>query len=304
MGIIKKFLDYVEIKTKITSIFPFLMTIGWLFSSGMGIDYYRSAVFFAGMLSFDMTATTVNNYFDSKKNGQPLPFPRRTAKAITVLLFLMSVLFGLWLFVLTDLVVLAAGALCFAFGIVYSYGPLPVSHGPFGEAVSGFFYGFVIPGILAYINLPPDRLLYWALTGGDLIVRINIAGTAALVLLAVVPFCLTANIMLANNICDLERDIEVGRRTLPFYLKGYALPLFALLYYLGYLSVIIMVIFGFLTPWSLLVMLTLVPVWKNIRLFHKKHVKEETFILSIKNFLLVIIAHILAIFAGGLLHRL
>ena len=146
MGIVKRTLSYVEIKTKITSVFPFLMGLAYLHSSGYGIDPLKTVVFFLGMFCFDLTATTVNNYYDTKKNHQTLQFARPTAMAILLILFAVSVFFGLFLVYLSDPVVLLLGVLCFFFGIIYSYGPVPISHGPYGEIVSGFFYGLIDPG--------------------------------------------------------------------------------------------------------------------------------------------------------------
>jgi 1,4-dihydroxy-2-naphthoate octaprenyltransferase len=301
MNRVARFLSYVEIKTKITSVFPFLMTLAYLFSSGYKIDARRTIIFFIGMFFFDLTATTINNYFDTKKNRQALDISRFSAKVVTVLLMLVSVFFGLYLFLLTDIVVLVLGGLCFLFGIVYSFGPVPISHGPYGEIISGFFYGFVIPAILFYINMPAGGLLSYSLQNGVLTARVSVRPVAGLILLSVVPFCLTANIMLANNICDVDKDISVGRYTLPYYLKDYACLAFSGFYYLAYFSVIIMVVFGLLTPLSLIILLTVLPVQKNISSFNKKQIKEETFIVSIQNFLLIIITHTILIFAGGVL---
>jgi hypothetical protein len=41
-------------------------------------------VFFASMLVFDMATTALNNFIDTRSNGQPLPFARRTALLILV----------------------------------------------------------------------------------------------------------------------------------------------------------------------------------------------------------------------------
>jgi 1,4-dihydroxy-2-naphthoate octaprenyltransferase len=297
---LKRFLDYVEIKTKITSVFPFLMTLGYLYLNGRHIDPLRSAVFFCGMFLFDLTATTINNYSDTKKNGQPLQFSRRTALYITVVLLLLSAGFGLALVGLTDVVVLLAGGLCFLFGIIYSWGPVPLSHGPYGEAASGFFYGALIPFILIYVS-EPSYLFTYSLSLEKITAQINVVPAAGFVLLAVLPFCLTADIMLANNICDVRRDVEVHRFTLAHYLKKYALYLFALLYYAAYASVVLMVVFRFLSPLSLILLVTLIPVQKNINVFFRKQIKAETFIVSIKNFVLIISVHIILIFVSGFL---
>jgi 1,4-dihydroxy-2-naphthoate octaprenyltransferase len=45
-------------------------------------------------------------------------------------------------------------------------------------------------------------------------------------------------------------------------------------------------------------LVTAIPVQKNINLFTKKQSKEETFIVSIKNFITIISVHTVLIFAG------
>jgi 1,4-dihydroxy-2-naphthoate octaprenyltransferase len=300
MGTVKRFLDYVEIRTKITSVFAFLLTLAYLRLSGRAIDPLRSLVFFCGMFLFDLTATTINNYTDTKKDAQPLPFQRSKAFLVTIVLLLLSAAFGIYLVTLTDVVVLLLGLLCFFFGVIYSYGPIPLSHTPFGEMASGFFYGVLIPLILFYIN-DPKALFTYALSWESISVSVRIVPMIGFLLLAVLPFCLTANIMLANNICDAPRDVLVHRFTLAFYLKKYALYVFAMLYYASYLSVIALVVFGFISPLSLLLLVTVIPVQKNINVFFKKQVKAETFSVSIKNFVLIISVHIILIFAGSFL---
>ena len=146
------------------------------------------------------------------KNSRTLQFERRTAGAITIVLLAASAAFGVWLVILTDIVVLLLGGLCFLFGIGYSFGPAPVSHGPYGEFISGFFYGIVIPAIIMYINVPGE-LLRFSVSPQYLSGTVYIAPAIRLLLVSAVP-CLTANIMLANNICDKKSDVEVG----PIYL--------------------------------------------------------------------------------------
>ncbi|HBF35962.1 MAG TPA: prenyltransferase [Firmicutes bacterium] len=298
---VKRTLSYVEIKAKITSVFPFLMGLAYLHLSGYGIDPLKTVVFFLGMFCLDLAATAENNYCDTKKNHQTLQFARPTAMAILLTLFVVSVFFGLFLVYLTDPLVLLLGVVCFFFGIIYSYGPVPISHGPYGEIVSGCFHGLLIPAILIYINVPEGGLFSYFLDHWKLSVILNIRSIAGLLMLSVVPACLDANIMLANNICDVKRDVAVNRYTLAYYLGEKALWLFAALYYTAYLSVIAMVAAGFLSPFSLIMLITLIPVQKNINRFFEKQIKEETFIVSIQNYLIVIIPHILLIFLGSFL---
>jgi len=294
-----KFLKYVEIMTKITSTFAFAMTLAYLCYIGVPVNLRLSLIFFAGMFLFDLTTTAINNYIDTKTNDQQLQFKRKTAKAIIFVLFGISTAFGLYLAYLTDAVVLVLGAICFLFGVFYTFGPIPISRMPLGELFSGFFYGVMIPFILLYINMPEGYYLTVDLSLNSIFIELQNIPLASFLLLTIAPFCTTANIMLANNICDLEKDIAVKRYTLPYYLgKKNSLRLFAGLYYAIYVSIIMMVAFRILSPVSLLTLLTVFPVQRNIGTFFKKQDKAETFIMAIKNFIIIMAAHTILIFIG------
>lgn len=90
---------------------------------------------------------------------------------------------------------LAIGAIGAFFVVVYSAGKTPISYLPLGEAVSGIVMGGLIP-----------LACYQVLTG-----RLDFV-----VLLWAVPEIIGVGlIMLTNNTCDREKDLESGRRTLP-----------------------------------------------------------------------------------------
>ena len=92
---IKRFLSYVEIKTKITSTFAFLLTIAYLFYVGQPIRWELTLLFFASMFLFDLTTTAINNYIDTKTNGIPLQFQRGAALLIIIVMLLASAFLGL-----------------------------------------------------------------------------------------------------------------------------------------------------------------------------------------------------------------
>ncbi|HAX51980.1 1,4-dihydroxy-2-naphthoate octaprenyltransferase [Muricomes intestini] len=299
-----KFFNYIEIKTKITSTLTFLLTIGFLLYQRQEMQWGKTLIFFAGMFLFDLTTTAINNYIDTKDNDQILAFGRRQALLIIYALFGISGGLGLYLAYLTDLVVLAAGGICFLFGVFYTYGPLPISRMPLGEVISGFFYGVMIPFILMYINTPKGTFLTYRLNWETVSLSVQVVPVLTLLLFAVIPFAVTANIMLANNICDVKKDVAVRRHTLPYYIGKKALPLFAGLYYMAYLATILMVIFKILSPLSLLSIFTIIPVQKNIRIFWKKQEKSTTFNISIINFILIMGGNILAIFLSVILDRI
>jgi len=295
--LIKGFLNYIEIKTKITSTFTFFMTIVFLLYQKQTINWNLTLLFFVAMFLFDLTTTAINNYIDSKDNDQILDFKRKTSLLIIYGLFLTSTVLGLSLAYWTDIIVLLAGGACFLFGVLYTYGPLPISRQPLGEAFSGFFYGLMIPFILMYINMPEGTFLTYHLSFEAVSLELKVVPIATLLLFAITPFCTTANIMLANNTCDLEKDIIVRRYTLPYYIgKKAALTLFAGFYYLTYIATILMVILGILSAICLLSLLSIFIVQKNIKMFFKKQEKSTTFICSIKNFVIIMGTNTLLIF--------
>jgi 1,4-dihydroxy-2-naphthoate polyprenyltransferase len=287
--------------TKITSTFAFLLTVAYLFYKGQPIHWDLTLLFFAAMFLFDLTTTAINNYIDTKTNTQTLQFKRGIALAIILVLLGISTMLGLYLVYLTDIIVLLFGGLCFLCGIFYTFGPIPISRQPWGEILSGIFYGFFIPFILLYINMPEGTYLTLNWNLQTISFTLQVFPIFTVLILSVIPVCTTANIMLANNICDLEHDILVKRYTLPYYLgKKASLYLFAALNYGTYLAVIIMVAFKILSPICLITLVSLIPVQKNINTFFKEQEKSKTFITSIKNYIIIMGTDTALIFLSGL----
>ncbi|GLC80352.1 UbiA family prenyltransferase [Lacrimispora brassicae] len=298
---IKKFLDFVEIRTKITSLLPFLMFLAYLFYRRQPVNWERTLLFFGSMFLFDLTTTGINNYIDTKTNGQKLAFPRSMAKLIIYLLFGVSTALGLTLAYRTDLVVLLLGGLCFLCGVFYTWGPIPISRLPLGEIFSGLFYGLFIPFLMLYMNMPAGTFLTLTADWHAVRLDLNLWPAFSLLLLSAGPICATANIMLANNICDLEKDVAVGRYTLSYFLGKNALCVFAGLYYVTYLTWLVAVALKLLSPVCLLALFTVIPVHKNIRRFKKEQIKEKTFALSVQNYITIVGAQTLMIFLSGLI---
>ena len=298
---IKKFFKYVEIMTKITSVFAFLMTLAFLFHERQTINIKLTLIFFASMFIFDLTTTAINNYIDSKDYPEMLPLPRRAALIIILVMFTISTALGLYLAYCTDIVVLLVGALCFLCGVCYTYGPLPISRLPFGEVCSGVFQGILTPFLLLYINMPEGTFLTYALSPSEVSLSLKVWPLLALLLLCMIPTCLTANIMLANNICDIDADVKVNRFTLPYFLGlKHSLTLYAVLYYIAYLTPCIMVVLGMLHPACLLYLLTFPIVQKNIGIFRKEQKKPATFLTAIKNYIVLMSAYSISILIGGI----
>ena len=206
---LEKFFKYVEIRTKITSLFAFLMSVAFLFHSRQPINAKLTVIFFASMFIFDLTTTAINNYIDSRDYPEMLPLPRRASLIIIWVMFLISAALGLYLAYCTDIVVLLVGVLCFLCGVFYTYGPIPISRLPLGEVC-----GTLVPFLILYINMPKGTYLSLTLNFQEINLTLQVLPLLTLLLLCVIPTCLTAGIMLANNTCDVEKDVESGRRTL------------------------------------------------------------------------------------------
>ncbi|MGB3161856.1 MAG: 1,4-dihydroxy-2-naphthoate polyprenyltransferase [Carnobacterium sp.] len=289
------FLKLVEIQTKIASLFPFLL--GALFS----LTYFKTfnitntLLFFIAMLLFDMTTTAINNLMDYQKAkdetyknevniiGQQNIAEKTVIQLIIVMLSIASLL-GLWLVFQTTILLLFMGGTCFIVGIFYTFGPVPISRMPLGEILSGLVMGFGIFFITIYVNVEAETLLNLTFEGTSFLLTGDYLSIIKIAFVSLPTVFLIANIMLANNICDLNQDIDNHRFTLPFYIgKKYAVLLFNALTYASYIVIILAVILKLMHPLLLLIVMTLIPLKNNLQQFNQQQIKEETFFIAIKN---------------------
>lgn len=314
---IRSFLRFVELPTKVASIIPLLM--GTLYALYRFEDFYvlRFLLMFVSLLSFDMATTAINNYYDFKKATKTKGYGYETHNAIVhyklkesvvvatiVTLLVLAVGCGIALVAQTGLLVFLLGGLSFLIGILYSFGPIPISRTPLGELFSGLFMGFVIIFISAYIHTD-DTVVALLIQGGWVSLHINMVEVLYLFWFSVPAILGIAVIMLANNICDIEDDMENRRYTLPVYVgRENALLLFKLLYYASYLDLVVLLMLGVNPLLVLLILLTLIPLRRNIALFTGKQDKATTFILAVKNFVLMNAARVLILGVAVLLNAI
>jgi len=301
MKTLKTFLSFVEIQTKLASVMPFLAALAYAFYLTGTINLRSSLIYLVAALLFDMSVTAINNYMDKRETRAMPHFSRPVSLVIIFSMIIAAGVLGLHLAYLYGLAVLWAGVICFAAGIAYTYGPAPISKSPYGEAVSGLVMGTVIMFIVVSINAPGIPLVGIMLYDWQLFIDINLVNLLAFVLITLPAVCLIANIMLANNICDLEAD-RATRYTMARHIGiPNALALFATLNCLAYLSIVAASILGIVPLWCLLTLITVWPVQKNIRIFFRKQVKPDTFSLAVKNFMLIMLVFTLTLLIGGIL---
>ncbi|WP_071393183.1 1,4-dihydroxy-2-naphthoate polyprenyltransferase [Bacillus tuaregi] len=296
---LRTFLKLIEIQTKVASLFPFLVGLLFVMYRFESIKPINTIIFFSSMLIFDLTTTAINNYMDYKKATTDEYRKRENiigqanisvslVRNTIITMLLLAIGLGIWLVFRTDLLVLLLGILCFIIGVFYTYGPVPISRMPLGEVFSGVTMGFGILFLVVYVNAYDQGIANLFINGYTLSFEANLALLGEVIWVSLPCIFTIANIMLANNICDLEDDIKNFRFTLPYYIgKKSAIVLYNVLYVATFVSILTAVIFDVLPTIMLLSLFIIIPVSKHISLFNKKQIKSETFHLAIKNLVLV-----------------
>ncbi|WP_084171129.1 1,4-dihydroxy-2-naphthoate polyprenyltransferase [Alicyclobacillus contaminans] len=149
----------------------------------------------------------------------------------------LAVLLGVYICAATSWWVAVVGILCLCVAYCYSGGPVPLAYTPFGELAAAVAMGPVIVLLAYYVETGK-------ITGDAFITSIPIG-------------LLIGALLLGNNIRDMEQDRAGGRRTLVILLgRDAGRILFATVFAITYLIVLVLVILGVLTAWELLVLLT------------------------------------------------
>lgn len=296
---IRSFFKLVEVQTKIASMFPFLIGLLYVIYRYEHFNHLNTVIFFISLLLIDLTTTAINNYMDYKKAssddyrikhnviGQN-KIPLKWVKIVIFTMLIISNGLGIWLVFRTDLVVLMVGALSFGIGIFYTFGPAPLSRMPLGELFSGLTMGFGIIFLTVHVNMFNQGIISLSLDGATVLFEANLILLTEIFLVSLPSVLTISNIMLANNICDLEEDIENLRYTLPYYIgKRNAVRLFNVLYILAFIILMIVILLNILPRLLLISLLSAYPVYKNVVKFNKLQSKQETFSVSIKNLVII-----------------
>ena len=172
----------------------------------------------------------------------------KTVMQLALLLYLIAAILGIYICYESSWLLLLVGAISMAVGYFYTGGPYPISSTPFGELFSGLFMGMLIVLIAVYIQVGSVPLFA--------------------VWLSVPSALLVAAIMLSNNIRDLVEDTIGGRKTMAILVgRKNAITILASYFILSYLWIIALVVLQIITPWSLLVLLSLKKPIHVIKLF-------------------------------------
>ena len=296
---LKQYFMLSQIEYASTSFFPGFMGIlyAWYNYDSFHFGYSLLGLLTVGL--FQLAISLRDNYLDyyvaeSKKaddvqemivGKETIPLKNvRFAYYITGALALVIGLFLVFQISFILLFIVLGGMLI---GILYTFGPIPLSSTPFGDFFIGLAYGLGIFLALLFINAIDVIIFDWL--------------TIIQMIIASIPTAITVmSVSLANNISDLDEDIEDGRFTLPYYIGvDKALVVFKSLYYAGYIAIILSIIFGTFPRFVALALLTFPYVFKNIQIFMDEQDKQTTFLTTIKNSIVIPIPLILTFFIGA-----
>lgn len=294
---VKIFLKFVEIQTKIASVFPMVAGFLWSAYRYKQFNWLNSLIFVLAVLFFDMCTTAINNtmdYIKAKseryvKEENVIGIYNLSLKNMVAIIFLLlglAIVFSLILVFRTDTILLLFGAICFFIGIMYTYGPTPISRTPYGEFLSGFTMGFGIFFLAVFVQ-KPELLTTTNWQMPMVVLEWNFINTLEIFLMSLPFVALIANIMLANNIRDVETDIENERFTLISYIgQKNGVILYQILSILPWVFLVVFIIFDMLPIWSLIAFLGCVPHYKSLMRYRQNYLEKSAFAEAIKSFIL------------------
>ena len=230
------------------AILPALIAMACAAANGYTVSAVMALVLLAICILMQAAVNTFNDYYDYVKGSDSAEDYVDPTDAVLVYnnvnprsALMLAVGFLVVAFALGAYVIWQAGWIPLVIGIVgaivvvlYSAGKTPISYLPIGELMSGFVMGGLIP-LACYQALTKyfdPIMLVWALP--------TIIGVGL--------------IMLTNNTCDVEKDIESGRKTLPVLLgRSRARTLYHALVWIWIALVIVNVLIWFSGGWPVLV---------------------------------------------------
>lgn len=230
------------------AILPALIAMACAAANGYAVSAVMALVLLAICILMQAAVNTFNDYYDYVKGSDSAEDNVDPTDAVLVYnnvnprsALMLAVGFLVVAFALGAYVIWQAGWIPLAIGIVgaivvvlYSAGKTPISYLPIGELMSGFVMGGLIP-LACYQAITKcfdPIMLVWALP--------TIIGVGL--------------IMLTNNTCDVEKDIESGRKTLPVLLgRSRARTLYHAFVWIWIALVIVNVLIWFSGGWPVLV---------------------------------------------------
>ena len=230
---IKSIRELAAPQTWPASILPIMLAAALSYTVYQSFSLFDFILLMVLSILLQSSVNTLNDYFDFIKgtdkednsfdiNDASIIYNHinpKTALKVGIIFLGLALLGGLYFVFQSGWPLLILGGLGTLTVYVYSGGPYPISYLPLGEVVSGMMMGGLLPMAALYIF---SGTFSWTSLYNCLPLIIGIA-----------------LILLTNNTCDIERDTEAGRHTLPILLGSQAS---AKVWFFGFLADVALVV--------------------------------------------------------------
>ena len=239
------------------------------------IDWLLFSAMMFACLALQIATNLFNEYYDFKRGldtaestGIGGGIVRHGLKPKSVLtaaisLYILAAFIGVYICMNSSWWLIGIGLFGMAIGYLYTGGPMPIAYTPFGELFSGLLMG----------------------TGFVLIAFFIQTNTITIQSLLIYPIgILVGAINMSNNIRDIEEDIKGGRKTLAILLghrKG--IIVLAIAFAVSYLWIVFLVVTSYISPWTLVVFLTVRKPFSAIQGFLKGDAEPQYLRVAMKS---------------------
>ncbi|MGI6536345.1 MAG: UbiA family prenyltransferase [Eggerthellaceae bacterium] len=240
----KLILELAAPHTWAASTMPVLLAVCLSVADTSVLSLSTSVILLAICILMQSAVNTINDYFDYVKGtdtaeNQADPtdavlvyndIDPRQARNLAIAFLVAAFALGIFIIVRAGWIPLVIALIGAVIVFLYSGGRTPISYLPIGEIVSGVTMGGLIP-LACYQALTLD--LNWS------------------ALLYSIPLMIgIALIMFTNNTCDIEKDIEAERKTLPVVLgRETAVNLYRALMIIWMAAIAVLVLYGYVRGW-------------------------------------------------------
>ncbi|RUL52047.1 1,4-dihydroxy-2-naphthoate polyprenyltransferase [Lysinibacillus antri] len=213
------------------------------------IDWLLFAAMMIACLALQIATNLFNEYYDFKRGLDTAEsvgigggivrhgLKPKNVLTVAILLYVFAAIIGVYICMNSSWWLVVIGLFGMAVGYLYTGGPIPIAYTPFGELFAGALMGTGFVLIAYFIQTNTLTLLA--------------------ILVSIPAGILVGGINMANNIRDIEEDTKGGRKTLAILLgRDKAIGSLAIAFVLSYLWIVILVFQGDISPWALVIFLS------------------------------------------------
>lgn len=240
------------------------------------IDWLLFAAMMIACLALQIATNLFNEYYDFKRGLDTAEsvgigggivrhgLKPKNVLTVAILLYVFAAIIGVYICMSSSWWLVVIGLFGMAVGYLYTGGPIPIAYTPFGELFAGALMGTGFVLIAYFIQTNTLTLLA--------------------ILVSIPVGILVGGINMANNIRDIEEDTKGGRKTLAILLgRDKAVTSLAIAFCLSYLWIVILVFQGDISPWALVIFLSVKKPISAIQGFKKGATEPQYMKVAMKS---------------------